>query len=199
MWSASDSCWRLKGGASTPTPSSARPEVLPRGEGDTASDDRRRDLGQVLALDPLGDVLGRGVRDLVPEHRREARRRSRSAAGCRCRRRSSRPAGSRRWPRSCGSASPSRRSPACRGSATASMRFATRCTSAYCGPDEMICARFCTQRLGVLLAPSCICCASVRVTRCERCVTGVFWRWACSSRTPDDHRGEARSQSAGVR
>jgi hypothetical protein len=29
--------------------------------------------GQVLALDPLGNVLGGRVRDLVPEHRRQAR------------------------------------------------------------------------------------------------------------------------------
>lgn len=47
------------------------PQELPRRERDASGDDRGCDLGQVIALDPLGDVLGRSVRDLVPEHRCE--------------------------------------------------------------------------------------------------------------------------------
>jgi len=35
------------------------PDELPGREGDTAADDRGGDLGQVIALDPLGDVLRR--------------------------------------------------------------------------------------------------------------------------------------------
>jgi len=46
-------------------------DVLARRERDPTRDDRRRDPGQVLALDSLGRVLGGRVRDLVPEHRRE--------------------------------------------------------------------------------------------------------------------------------
>src|SRR5262249_27026885 len=39
--------------------------VLGGGEGDAAGDDRGCDAGQVLALDPLGDMLRRGMGDLL--------------------------------------------------------------------------------------------------------------------------------------
>src|SRR5262249_13797190 len=47
-------------------------DELSGGEGDAAGEDRGRDGGQVLALDPLGDVLRGRVRDLVAEDGRKA-------------------------------------------------------------------------------------------------------------------------------
>src|SRR5262245_5616539 len=65
------------------------------------------------------------------------------------------------------------------------MRFATRCTRAYCGPVETIRARFCCSVFAYCWLPSCICCWSLSATRCSRCVTGVFWPCvSTSTRTP---------------
>ena len=104
----------------------------------------------MLALDLLGDVLGRRVRDLVAEHRREpgivlGQRQdagvdddlpARQAVGV--------------GNILADAASPSRRSPACRAPPTASMRFATRCTRRTAAgrhdPRTVL-----AQRLGVIL------------------------------------------------